>query len=83
MDVKQHNPNDITSGTTFDISLPNVQVGDKLVACVQLYDTAANLCQFYTVADQDFDTPPLVNIGLNWGNPCGICTSVTEANNAE
>jgi hypothetical protein len=42
MDVKQHNPNDITSGTTFDMSLPNVQVGDKLVACVQRYDAGAS-----------------------------------------
>jgi len=40
------------------MSLTNVQVGDKLVVCVQRYDT---------VADQDFDTLPLVNIGLNCG----------------
>lgn len=54
IDVKQHNPNDISSRTIFDMSLPNVQIGDKFVTCIQRYDTGATLRQFYTVADQDY-----------------------------
>ena len=83
MDVKQHNPNDVQSGTTFNMSLPDVEIGDKLEACVQRYDTSENVCQSYTVMDQDFDRPPGINVDLGWTNSGDICTAVTEANNAE
>jgi hypothetical protein len=55
MDVKQHNPDDVQSGTTFNMSLPNVEIGDKLQGCIQRYDTSDNVCQSYTVMDQDFE----------------------------
>jgi hypothetical protein len=64
------------------MSIPNVEISDKLEACIQRYDTGQNVCQSYTVMNQDFDTPPVINIDLGWGSPCDICTSVTEANNA-